>query len=56
MAKKFFEPCSGEKNFCALLGGSGGMLLKKNLKIYRLRSSENAFESSESVQNTSETS
>ena len=41
--KKFVEPHSGENNFLAFLGGSGGMLPQKILKIKHLRLAKNAF-------------
>ena len=38
--KKFFEPRSGKKHFFGLLGGSGGMLPKKILKMIPPRLAE----------------
>ena len=42
--KRFWSPQSGEKNSFRLLGGSGGMLPQKSLKIEALKSPEIAFQ------------
>ena len=41
--EKFFEPCSVEKKFLDLLGGAGGMLPQKILKIKSSRLAEIGF-------------